>query len=164
MPLSWGDPAVPASIPIPCEVVHAGRGPSCSWHALSRFFEAARASLVMYLPLQLLIKMRRPSIGRLWKAMQDAIRSSAFLGSFISTFYYAICLFRNTLGPMMIRRSLITPQMVDSGLCIAAGCITCGWSILLEHPHRRSELAFFVAPRAIAVFLPREFNRAKVYP
>jgi hypothetical protein len=51
--------------------------------------------------------------------------------------------------------------MWDSGLCIGAGCVLCGWSILIEAERRREELALFVAPRALATWLPREYD-AKV--
>ena len=35
----------------------------------------------------------------------------------------------------------------------------CGWSILVEAPERRGEVAFFVAPRAWATLLPRVYDR-----
>ena len=35
----------------------------------------------------------------------------------------------------------------------------CGWSILVEAPGRRGEIAFFVAPRALATLLPRVYER-----
>lgn len=35
----------------------------------------------------------------------------------------------------------------------------CGWSILVESPARRGEIAFFVAPRALATLLPRVYDR-----
>ena len=34
------------------------------------------------------------------------------------------------------------------------GCLLCGWSILLESPKRRGEMALYVAPRAMATVLP----------
>ena len=160
LPMSWSNPKY--SIPIPCEVIHAGRGPSCHWHAASRFLCSFRFSLLMYLPLQILIKMRRPSIAGFQRAFSDALRSSAFLAAFISTFYYSVCLARSILGPSLVRRNVVTPQALDSGICAATGCVLCGWSVLLEHPKRRSELAFFVAPRALSIFLPRKYNRTKI--
>ncbi|EAQ86707.1 hypothetical protein CHGG_07960 [Chaetomium globosum CBS 148.51] len=39
-PAAWGDPA--RSVPFPCEMVHMGFGPSCEWHALSRFARSFR--------------------------------------------------------------------------------------------------------------------------
>src|SRR5205814_8132431 len=34
------------------------------------------------------------------------------------------------------------------------GCLLCGWSILLESPKRRGEMALYVAPRAMDTVLP----------
>src|SRR5690606_37531326 len=51
LPPAWGDPAV--SVPFPCELVHLGCGPSCEFHALSRFYRSFRWSLSTYLPLTL---------------------------------------------------------------------------------------------------------------
>ena len=48
-PIEWGDPK--KSIPIPCEVVHLGTGPSCHWHALLRFARAFRSGMATNLPL-----------------------------------------------------------------------------------------------------------------
>ena len=155
-PLVWGDPA--QTIPIPCEMVHMGTGPSCHWHAVIRFFRAFKFSMAMYLPLQLLIKARHPSLKALKQALRDAIRSSAFLGAFISTFYYSVCLSRTLLGPRLFSRKTISATTIDSGLCIGTGCIMCGWTILLEARKRRQEVAFFVAPRAVATFLPRRYD------
>ena len=154
-PVAWGDPA--QTIPIPCEVVHMGTGPSCHQHAIIRFFRAFKFALIMYLPIQLLAKARTPSMKSLKQAVQNALRSSAFLGAFISLFYYSVCLSRTILGPKIFRRELITPMMWDSGLCVKAGCIMCGWSILIETPKRRQEFSLFVAPRALATLLPRKY-------
>ncbi|MCJ1382315.1 hypothetical protein MMC17_005428 [Xylographa soralifera] len=155
-PSVWGNPA--QTIPIPCEMVHMGTGPSCHWHALVRFVRAFKFSMAMYLPLQLLVKARHPSVKALKQASRDAIRSSAFLGAFISTFYYSVCLSRTLLGPRIFSRKTISAMAIDSGICVGAGCIMCGWSILLEAGKRRQEVAFFVAPRAVATFLPRRYE------
>ena len=157
-PPKWGDPAV--TIPIPCEMVHMGTGPSCHWHAVSRFFRAFQFAFTMYLPLQLLVKARKPSTRAIKLAIKESLRSSAFLGAFISLFYYSVCLARTKLGPKVCSHK-VTPMMWDSGLCVGAGCLMCGWSILLEPERRRQELAYFVAPRAVATMLPRRYD-AKV--
>lgn len=156
-PLVWGDPA--QTVPMPCEMVHMGWGPSCHYHALVRFARAFKFSFLMYLPLQLLVKARHPSVRAFKRAVKDAIRSSAFLGACISTFYYSVCLSRTLLGPRIFGPSTITPMMWDSGLCVGAGCILCGWSILVEAEKRRQEVAFFVAPRAAATLLPRRYEK-----
>ncbi len=156
LPLVWGDPA--KTIPIPCEIVHMGVGPSCEKHALVRFGRAFKFALAMYLPLQLSLRMRSPSTRAFQQALRDATRSSVFLGSFISIFYYSICLSRTRLGPKIISHSTITPTMWDQGLCINVACAMCGWSILIEAERRRQEIALFVAPRAVATILPRQYN------
>lgn len=158
-PSEWGDPE--KTIPLPCDVVHMGNGPSCHWNALVRFARAFKFAFATNLPLQLLIKARKPSIKALRRACEEAVRSSAFLGAFVGLFYYGVCLARTRLGPKVFSHKTITPIMWDSGLCVRAGCILCGWSILIEAEKRRPELAMFVAPRALATFLPREYN-AKV--
>ncbi|KAI9741270.1 MAG: hypothetical protein M1834_002987 [Cirrosporium novae-zelandiae] len=160
-PEEWGDPA--KTIPIPCEMVHMGAGPSCEKHALLRFFKAFRFGMTMYIPLQLFVKLRHPSLKSLTRGVVDASRSSAFLGVFITLFYYSVCLSRTRLGPKLVNSKTITPQMWDSGLCVGAGCWMCGWSILVEAERRRQEIAFFVAPRAVAAVLPRRYDSKYQY-
>jgi hypothetical protein len=163
LPEEWGDPAV--TVPVKCEIVHSGCGPSCEVHCLWRFWRAWVLGMEMYLPLQLVLRMiRRPTLRSLIDSMAGAARSSAFLGSFVSLFYYGICLARTRLGPLFLPPSKswgITPQMWDSGICILSGCILCGWSILVETSGRRGEVAMFVAPRALAALLPRVYDRKK---
>jgi len=154
-PLDWGDPT--KVIPIPCEMVHMGTGPSCHWHALVRFAKAFKFAMAMYLPLQLLLRATHPSFAALRKACKEAVRSSTFLGAFIALFYYGVCLSRTRLGPWLFSKNTITPMMWDSGLCVRAGCLLCGWSILAEVEKRRQELALFVAPRAAATIFPRRY-------
>ena len=158
-PLSWGNPAV--TIPIPCETVHMGTGKSCHYHAISRFARAFKFALATYLPLQILVKTqgRKLSLGALQKACQEALRSSIFLGAFIGLFYYGVCLARTQLGPRLFSPDTISPMMWDQGLCIQAGCVLCGFSILIEAEKRRQEVAMFVAPRAAATLLPRAYER-----
>lgn len=164
-PREWGDPAV--SIPFPCEMVHMGAGPSCELHALTRFRRAWLWSMRTYLPLQLAVLLARagPSgvlsglrAEDLARALASASRSSAFLGSFITLFYYGVCLARTRVGPLVLGRDVSTRQKIDNGLCVGAGCLLCGWSVLLEPAGRRKELALFVAPRALATVLPRRYD------
>jgi hypothetical protein len=157
LPLEWADPA--KTIPIPCEIVHMGVGPSCELHALHRFFRSWLFAIEMYLPLQLLLRLRYPSLSSFRSGLKGAAQSSAFLGAFVSFFYYGVCLARTRLGPKLFSRKTVTPQMWDSGLCVLAGCMACGWSILLEKRSRRQEIAFFVVPRALATLLPRVYEK-----
>lgn len=157
-PQVWGDPA--KTIPIPCELYHCGIGKSCEAHGLSRFLSAFRFSMELYLPLQLATKIASPSRAALLAAVKGAARSSSFLAAFVSLFYYSVCLARTRLGPMVFSKKTVTPQMWDAGLCVLAGCLACGWSIMIEKANRRQEIAFFVAPRALATVLPRVYDKS----
>jgi hypothetical protein len=157
-PIEWGDPAV--TVPIPCEMVHMGCGPSCEWHAVSRFLRSFKFAMLTNLPLQLLLRVRsKQPVAAFNRAIRDATRSSSFLALFISMFYYSVCLARTRLGPKLLSSKTVTPLMWDSGLCVGAGCLMCGWSILAESLPRRQEIALFVAPRAAATILPRRYDR-----
>ncbi|OKL61682.1 hypothetical protein UA08_02983 [Talaromyces atroroseus] len=157
-PVEWGDPA--ATVPIPCEMVHMGCGSSCEWHAVSRFMRSFKFALLTNLPLQVLLRVRsKQPVVAINRAIRDATRSSSFLALFISMFYYSVCLARTRLGPKLLSSKLVTPLMWDSGLCVGAGCLMCGWSILAESIPRRQEIALFVAPRAAATVLPRRYDR-----
>ncbi|PSN61141.1 hypothetical protein BS50DRAFT_593066 [Corynespora cassiicola Philippines] len=163
-----GDPA--KTIPVPCELVHMGAGKSCEKHALSRFWRGWLFAAKMYTPLQLIVLARhlkskaRPgnrlaglTRGILLKTFADMARSSAFLGSFIAFFYYGVCLSRTRLGPKVFSYKTVTPQMWDSGLCVLAGCLLCGMSILVEQSRKRLEIMLFVLPRATATWFPRRY-------
>lgn len=157
MPERWGNPAV--TIPVPCELYHCGAGKSCELHACKRFGRTFASAMRLYLPLQLLSLIRKPgnSSARLPLILQNAVRSSAFLAAFVSLFYYFVCLTRTRLGPKICPS--FSPQRWDSGLCVLAGCLACGWSIMLEKTNRRQEIAHFVAPRALATVLPRVYDK-----
>ncbi|KAF7538772.1 hypothetical protein G7Z17_g12567 [Cylindrodendrum hubeiense] len=158
-PLVWGDPA--ATIPFPCEMVHMGCGPSCEYHAVSRFFRAWKWSMATYLPLTLAFALRNPSRKAIIRAIISSCRSATFLGSFITLFYYGVCLARTRLGPLLLGDSVPCRQRIDSGLCVGTGCLLCGWSMLIETPSRRKDIAMFMAPRAMATFLPRRYPLEK---
>ena len=158
-PIEWGDPQ--RTIPLPCEVVHMGAGPNCHWHACVRFARAFKFAMATNFPLQLLARMiskRRLSIEDLVHVISDSARSSAFLGAFVSLFYYGICISRTQLGPRLFSQDTVSRQDWDSGLCVRAACVLCGWSILIEKERRRGELSMFVVPRAVATFLPRSYD------
>ena len=157
-PIEWGNPL--KTIPIPCEMVHMGSGPSCEWHAVSRFLQTFKCACTTYLPLQLLFRIwtKHPRVA-LVLATKDTTRFSFFLALFVSTFYYSVCLARTRLGPKFFNVKTVTPMMWDSGLCVAAGCLMCGWSIFAESAHRRREMALFVTPRAVATTLPRRYAK-----
>ncbi|KAI5466902.1 hypothetical protein BGZ63DRAFT_346169 [Mariannaea sp. PMI_226] len=158
-PLVWGDPE--QTVPIPCEIVHLSSGPSCEYHAVSRFFRAWRWSMATYLPLTLALALRNPSRKAIIRAIVSSCRSSAFLGTFITLFYYGVCLARTRIGPRLLGTSTPCRQRIDGGVCVGTGCWLCGWSILIETASRRKDLALFVAPRAMATLLPRRYPLEK---
>lgn len=159
-PPVWGDPA--RSVPFPCEMVHMGCGPSCEYHALSRLARSFRWSMAMYLPLNLALQLRRPpSVRGLTRAVLSSARSSAFLGAFITLFYYGVCLGRTRVGPRVLGTSTAARQTIDGGLCVGCGCFLCGWSVLIETASRRKDMALFVAPRALATLFPRRYAEGK---
>ena len=155
LPMDYGDPV--KSIPFPCEIVHMGTGSSCEFHAVSRMFRSFMWAFSTYVPLNIALSLRSPSIKSLKQALQSSFRSSAFLGSFITLFYYGICLARTRIGPRLFGTSISKCQQMDGGTCIGAGCSLCGWSILLENKGRRKDISLFVAPRALATLLPRRY-------
>ncbi|KAF7895612.1 uncharacterized protein EAF01_009574 [Botrytis porri] len=158
LPEEYGDPT--KSIPFPCELVHMGAGPSCELHAVSRFYKSFIWSASMYLPLNLALIFRNPKVSKkaFTHALKSSARSSAFLSTFISLFYYGICLTRTKFGPQILGTSPHACQAIDSGYCIGTGCWMCGWSVLIESAKRREEMGLFVAPRALATLLPRRYR------
>ncbi|KAF5025348.1 hypothetical protein F66182_2577 [Fusarium sp. NRRL 66182] len=159
-PLAWGDPAV--VVPIPCEMVHMSSGPSCEYHAASRFFRAWKWSMATYLPLTLALALRNPSYKAIRRAIISSCGSSSFLATFIALFYYGVCLSRTRIGPRLPGGTTIERrQHMDGGICVGTGCLLCGWSIMIETASRRKDIALFVAPRALATILPRRYSLDK---
>lgn len=164
LPEAWAEPA--RTIPFPCEMVHMGCGPSCEYHALSRFCRSWLWSLKMYLPLQLAVFLPRAISSKnlkrdLLRIFLSSSRSSAFLGTFICLFYYGVCLTRTRVGPHILGTSIAARQKLDGGISIGTACVVSGWSVLIEKPSKRQDLALFVAPRAMATLLPRRYPADK---
>ena len=115
----------------------------------------------MYFPLNLLLVVRNPNLKGLARALGSAARSSAFLGTFITLFYYGVCLTRTRIGPYLLGKHNASRQAIDGGLCVGVGCLLCGWSIIIEVAGRRKDMALFVAPRALATLFPRRYSLDK---
>ncbi|GAA5850225.1 hypothetical protein JCM8547_001049 [Rhodosporidiobolus lusitaniae] len=161
----------PASISrLNCSFVHGRLGAgSCETNALKRWARALLDSLLIYLPVHaippLLFNLRRvlrsPS-SSLLRILFAASRSSAFLATFVASIYASVCLVRTRLPQLF---PFVPQQPLDSGLCVLAGCFACGWSVLLENPRRRREMALYVAPRAVYAILdeiiPSSFKHGK---
>ena len=155
LPEEWGDPA--KREPFPCEIVHMGRGPSCEYHAWRRWLLSWKWSMYTYLPLALALQLRNPNRWSLFTAVKSGSRSSAFLATYITLFYYGVCLGRSRVGPKILGQHRAACQRIDSGVCVGVGCFLCGWSVLIETASRRKDMALFVAPRAMATLLPRRY-------
>ncbi|KAM0258250.1 hypothetical protein ACHAQJ_003892 [Trichoderma viride] len=155
LPAEWGDPA--KEIPFPCDLVHMGCGSSCEYHAMSRFLRSWKWSMLTYLPLALALQLRNPKKINLMKAITGSTRSSTFLATFITLFYYGVCLGRTRLGPRILGKDIPSRQRIDGGICVGTGCYLCGWSVLIETAGRRKDMALFVAPRALATLVPRRY-------
>jgi hypothetical protein len=50
-------------------------------------------------------------------------------------------------------------RLALENLAVKIGCVLCGWSILVENAHRRTDIMFFVVPRALALVVPRRYDR-----
>ncbi|KAK0747630.1 hypothetical protein B0T21DRAFT_379638 [Apiosordaria backusii] len=159
LPPEWGDPT--KSIPFPCEIVHMRCGPSCEYHAVSRFVRSFKWAMKTYLPLSLLLALRNPNKKAFKRAVLSAARTSTFLGTFITLFYYGVCLARTRIGPHVIGKGIKERNLIDGRVCVGTGCVLCGWSILIEKAGRRKDGGLFVAPRAMATLLPRKYPKAR---
>lgn len=156
LPYEWGDPC--KTVPFPCDIVHMGRGPSCEYHAWRRFWLSWKWAMYTYLPLALALQLRKPNRNSPRTALVSACRSSAFLGTYIALFYYGVCLGRTRIGPHILGKDTECRQRIDGGYCVGVGCFLCGWSVLIETASRRKDMALFVAPRAMATLLPRQYS------
>jgi hypothetical protein len=134
-----------------------GTGKNCEYHALSRFVRSFWWAFSTYVPINVVLTLRKPSPKAFKGALVSATRSSTFLGAFIALYYYGICLTRSRFGPHLVGTSTSACRQIDSGMCIGGGCALCGWSVLIENAGRRKELGLFVAPRALATLLPRRY-------
>lgn len=159
LPEIWGNPA--KSAPFPCELVHMGCGPSCEYHAVNRFVKSWKWSMFTYLPLAMMMQLRKPSKKGIVRAFLSASRSSAFLATYITLFYYGVCLGRTRVGPRILGTHRDARQQMDSGVCVGTGCALCGWSILVETVSRRKDMALFVAPRALSTVVARQYPLEK---
>ncbi|KAK6457581.1 uncharacterized protein RJT20DRAFT_125361 [Scheffersomyces xylosifermentans] len=144
--------------PMDCELVHAFTTKNCELHALWRFSRGFVFALKLYGPLNalmLLLPMKGVNMrSRVLRALKSTVRSSAFLGAFISLYWYAVCLTRTRLFPKIFPS---TPRTYwDNTIGPAMGAILCGFSSLIETAQRRKELALFVAPRALGTLVPSE--------
>ncbi|KAK9248005.1 hypothetical protein V1506DRAFT_530454 [Lipomyces tetrasporus] len=162
LPKEYGDPAV--TVPIPCLIIHANKTENCEVHAAWRFLRAFTSALEIYVPLNMVLLLRaRPGrrLQHMMEALFSACRSASFLGMFVALAWYSVCFTRTRVGPYLFPK--VKRLRWDDTLGPALGSFMCGWSVLLENPRRRGELALFVAPRALGAFLPEDFDKFHEY-
>ncbi|OCH96159.1 hypothetical protein OBBRIDRAFT_766267 [Obba rivulosa] len=151
---------------IPCELVHGGiGGSSCAANATLRGSRAFLEALMLYLPVHFLpVILSRPHIflnpSRLAKLLASVCRSAAFLSTFVSSIWIAVCLTRTLLLARLF--PFVSHDFWDGPLgCTFAGSLVCGASIWIEEGRRRGEIALYVLPRAIRACLPEGWLRKR---
>lgn len=141
--------------PIDCYVVHAFQTKSCEVHALWRFYRGILFAYKIYGPINafmlLFPKKNVKYSARIIKALVSTARSSCFLGTFIGLYWYAVCLARTRLFPLLFPH--IPKTRFDNTVAPAFGAFLCGFSSFVENAKRRKELALFVAPKALGTLV-----------
>ena len=114
---------------------------------------------VHYLPTILTRPRSLLDFPRTLKTFIGVLRSAAFLSTFVSSIWAAVCMTRTVLIARLLPG--ISHDFYDGPFgCVMAGCLTCGLSISLEDSHRRSEIALYVLPRAIRACLANNLLRS----
>ncbi|KAF9204153.1 hypothetical protein BGZ49_005626 [Haplosporangium sp. Z 27] len=146
---------------IPCLVVHQGVSHSCEVHAGYRWIQGFFVSSGIYLPVHLLPALIKPKVflkklkedpvGTISSTLWSAARSSAFLATYIALIWYGICFWRSKMMPFaeFIRGRRISGNVIDNIYGSLLGSFLCGFSVQIEKPHRRAEMALYVLPRAM---------------
>lgn len=150
---------------LPCELVHGdvGVGGSCHGNAAVRLAHAFVAAASMYTPVHFVpILLTRPHLllrpQHVLRTVLGAMRSSLFLSSFVSLFFYTVCFTRT----LVLARALpfVHFDYWDGPYGdILLGCLMCGSSIWIEQGKRRGEMALYVLPRALKASLPHSWLR-----
>ncbi|KAF9175424.1 hypothetical protein BGX21_004029 [Mortierella sp. AD011] len=146
---------------VPCLVVHQNVSHSCEVHAGYRWIQGFLVSSGIYLPVHLLPavinpkaflkKLKEDPVGTTISTLLSAARSSAFLASYIALTWYGICFWRSRIMPLAsrLRGKEISGDIIDNIYGSLLGSFLCGFSVQIEKPHRRAEMALYVLPRAM---------------
>ncbi|KAF9585322.1 hypothetical protein BGW38_002907 [Lunasporangiospora selenospora] len=146
---------------IPCELVHQGISKSCETHAAYRLIQGFLVSTGIYLPVHLLPALLSPKafadklqqypLQTVTSTLLATARSSAFLGTYIALIWYGICSWRSKFVPLFMKATgrQYTSSTIDYIYGPLLGSFLCGFSVLIEKPHRRAEMALYVLPRAM---------------
>ncbi|KAI8597986.1 hypothetical protein EDD21DRAFT_310030 [Dissophora ornata] len=140
-----------------CDVVHQGIASSCEAHTGYRWIQG----FLIYLPVHLLPVLLSPKaffkkleanpVSTAASTLLATARSSAFLATYISMTWYGICFWRSRVMPLFMKLTgrQYTSNVVDRTWGPLLGSFLCGFSVLIEKPHRRAEMALYVLPRAM---------------
>ncbi|KAF8977590.1 hypothetical protein BGZ46_007261 [Entomortierella lignicola] len=102
-------------------------------------------------PKVFLKKLKEDPVGTISSTLWSAARSSAFLATYIALIWYGICFWRSKIMPFaeFIRGRRISGNVIDNIYGSLLGSFLCGFSVQIEKPHRRGEMALYVLPRAM---------------
>ncbi|KAI8929719.1 hypothetical protein BC831DRAFT_259132 [Entophlyctis helioformis] len=148
LPRAMGDPV---HGPIPCLIAHGGIH-GCVNHTVfvwrNGFFDALKLYLPVHILPALVFGIRKISTPAdlalmLGRSAVGALRSSTFLASFIGIIWATIC-----AGRQFYNRG-------DRPIGQNLGSFLCGFSIFLERPSRRREMALYTVPKAIEALVTR---------
>ncbi|KAG0364846.1 hypothetical protein BC939DRAFT_433955 [Gamsiella multidivaricata] len=144
-----------------CRVVHQGIADSCEVHTGYRWIQGFMVSAGIYLPVHLLPallspkaffeKLQKNPISTASSTLLAAARSSAFLATYIALIWYGICSWRSKIMPLVMKLTgrRYSSNVIDNIYGPLLGSFMCGFSVLIEKPHRRAEMALYVLPRAM---------------
>jgi hypothetical protein len=118
------------------------------------------SDIFVYLPEQVQfipVLLSRPRTlldpRRVLQALLGALRSATFLTTFVTSYWYSVCLTRSLVLARLF--PFISHDFWDGPYgCVFAGCLVCGSSIWIENGRRRGEMALYVLPRAVRACLP----------
>ncbi|KAG2023483.1 integral membrane protein [Coprinopsis cinerea AmutBmut pab1-1] len=154
---------------IPCELVHAefgksmGLASSCHANAALRGAKGFMQALAIYIPAHFIpVLLTRPGsllqLSRVLQTTGAALRSSAFLSTFLALYFYTVCFTRTMVLAKLL--PFISHQFWDGPYgCLFAGSLACGTSIWVENGRRRGEMALYVLPRALRTCLPQNLSK-----
>ena len=135
---------------VPCEIVHDH---SCEWNGLKKFLLVFAMAYKFYIPIHLLPalifkrkKLLKEPLQIIKNVVKNVLKSSSFISAYVGLFWYFICRFKNY-------------RMKTDKWNIIYSSTLCSLVILIEPPHRRTELALYMFPR----FLESLFLFAEKY-
>ncbi|KAJ6575120.1 hypothetical protein B0H19DRAFT_935207 [Mycena capillaripes] len=155
---------------LPCQLVHGDVGlslgleQSCTANVGLRGIKVFLEAVAIYFPVQFLpVLLSRPRAlldpRRLLEAILGALRSATFLTTFVTSYWYSVCLTRSLVFARLF--PFISHDFWDGPYGgVLAGCLVCGSSIWIENGRRRGEMALYVLPRAVRACLPDAWVRS----